>query len=148
MVGGYDHLRVVPAEDQHANQLEPRLREADRSEALRGGWPRALDALLYGVRNSRSFVVLSYGVPVMICGISNDASVWALGTDYITEHPKEFMRISKRIFPWLFAGLPVVWCLMDTLNTVHASWLSAMGFSHTSTQANGCAVYYLLNTHV
>ena len=83
-------------------------------------------------------------------GISSRAAVWALGTDYITEHPKEFMRLSKRVFPWLFAGLPVVWCRLDTKNTVHAAWLSAMGFSPApySKPRNGFEVYYLLNTHV
>lgn len=150
MGAGYDHLRVVPAEDQHAHQLEPLLREADRAEILRANWPRAIDSLLYGIRTSRSFVALADGSPVMVFGISESASVWALGTDYITEHPKEFMRMARRIFPWIFAGLPVVWCCLDIKNTVHAAWLSAMGFSPDphSNPGDGFEVYYLLNNYV
>ena len=147
MVAGYDDVRVVPAQDQHAHQLDPILREADRREILRAGWPRTLSSLLYGVRSSRSFAALTDGAPVMLFGILEDGAVWALGSDYITEHPKKFMRISMRIFPWLFAGIPFVWCYLDTENTVHSRWLSAMGFSPTpdSRTQNGFEAYYLNN---
>lgn len=83
----------------------------------------------------------------MLFGISEAGAVWALGSDYITEHPKEFMRISMRIFPWLFSSLPFVWCFLDTENTVHSRWLHAMGFRpipHSRTP-NGFETYYLNN---
>jgi hypothetical protein len=54
--------------------------------------------------------------------------VWALGTDYITTHPKQLQRCTKKILPLLSAGYAYIGGAIDSLNERHIRWLLKSGF--------------------
>ena len=56
------------------------------------------------------------------------ASVWALGTDWITENPLKFQRVTNKVLPLMSDGYSVIGGLVDAKNTVHVRWLIANGF--------------------
>lgn len=56
------------------------------------------------------------------------ASVWALGSDWITENPLKFQRVTNKVLQRMSEDYSVIGGLVDAKNVVHVRWLMANGF--------------------
>lgn len=127
-------ITIKKSTREDAACLSDNLREADIREIYRASKRTPLVALCNGLRSSRCFTAHFEGHPVMMFGLMEDksdptiASVWALGTDWITENPLKFQRVTNKVLPLMSDGYSVIGGLVDAKNTVHVRWLIANGF--------------------
>ena len=92
--------------------LAPRLREADKNEVSALGFRTPLAALEASFFSSdAAFTGLIDGVPAMMFGVgaplfAEFGTVWALGTDTLTAHPREMLVYGRRKIRELLEEFP------------------------------------------
>lgn len=130
---------VVPATVEHALELEPKMRQADRAECEGMGW-EALPGLLFSLKHSRdSWAGLADGECVCIFGVycksflGTEANPWLLATDEMPKHARTFLRLNKRYMASLRDEFQVLSGHVDVNNVVSQRWLRWLGFSVSET---------------
>lgn len=123
--------------------LAPRLREADVNEVLALGFRNSLAALEASFYSSDAvFTGLIDGVPAMMFGVgaplfAESGTVWALGTDTLTAHPREMLVYGRRKIRELLEEFPVLenWC--DARYHAAHRWLKRLGFTLSDPEPHG-----------
>lgn len=129
----------MPAMPEHAEDMAPRLRAADVLEVYRSHGHGALEALLSGLDSSEeAYTLFLDGRPAAMFGVAPIQrsllgtvwahSIWLLGTDDLTRHPRDFLRTSRRVFPYIASRYPVLFNMVDDEYTGALRWLEWLGF--------------------
>ena len=84
----------------------------------------------------------------MIFGIGSEGTVWALGTEWITENPTKFQRVTLKVLPLLFSGHKQVRCIADAKNVFHLKWLLKNKFAIRNTVLIKGNIFYHLIKNV
>ena len=130
---GCNGVTIRRATLEDAKKLARKLRAADVREIYRGSGRPPLVSLMTGVRETESYTAIDEsGNPVMMFGISREDGlgiVWALGTDYVTQHPKTLQRLTVKVLENFSKGVDRLGGLIDPDNTTHVRWLQANGFT-------------------
>lgn len=110
------------------------MRQADRDEVSAHSGSTPYDAVTRGVSFSkiRCTIVRTWGhKPVGVFGVTEDGTIWCLGTDDLTRKPLvyQFMRECRRYVDLLQDHYPILHNVIDARNTVHITWLRHMGFT-------------------
>src|SRR5262245_49981230 len=129
-------LVIRPACVADADELAPRLREADRLEILAADGRDPLIVLREGVeRSSPCFAVMSpLDHLVALFGAAPDTRsmhygmVWLLGSDELLRYPTQVLRLSRHWVDRLQKVYPVLGNRIDARNQVHLKWLLWCGF--------------------
>lgn len=122
---------LVPFRDHHIFQVAPFLREEDCLEATALG--KDVDATLEAsIKSStNTFTILLEGSPVGFFGYTGrddeDALIWMVGTNRLTEHPLSFCKTARGVIVDLLRFHPRLFNSVHRGNTVHIDWLKAMG---------------------
>ena len=107
-----------------------RLRQADVEELQALGYDTAQDALLVAIAHSElSFVDTVDGSPEAFGGVMSNGMVWCVTTtEYIEDHTRRFLSITKELIEALQQTYPVLWNYVYKKNTKHVRWLKFMNF--------------------
>lgn len=110
-----------------------KLREADIFEIETVHGCDYQTALFSVVRANEGSCSISFcnGVPFVIHGAKENGLIWAVGTDLIAQAGLSVIRWGRDLVETYQDKHRVLWNYMDRRNTVHARWLSAMGFVFT-----------------
>jgi hypothetical protein len=114
--------------------LAGNLREADYLEVEASGYDSALECLLIGLESQDTTYVGCDcdDKPFLICGTREDESgglVWAMGTDDIMNHKKEFIAISRVWLDKCHEKYDELHNCVHSKNEEHINWLRWLGFS-------------------
>lgn len=135
-------MEIRPFHITEAFSIE--LREADKAElkALYGLDPRPALGLACTLSHPESLrtVATDEGQLVAIFGSaihpqdSRVGCVWMVGSDLITKHSKEFLKITPDLVKTASEPYEIVYNYIDMRNTTHLRWLKYAGFTfgHTS----------------
>lgn len=122
-----NNLQILPLKPEHA-AITPYLRLQDLDEIHAGTDLSPELAVSYSIAHSeRGFAAFIDGKICAVFGVNNGV-IWLVGTDEITKHPVTFYRVSKKIFPQLSHGYPVLHNYVHVTNTLSLRWLRWMGF--------------------
>lgn len=126
------YIRLSTLDDPFT--IGPKLRKADISEIKAASGRLPSDALMRGVLNSRPCytAITPDGEPSGMFGVvpadKNTGIIWALFTDNILNHRKEFMRVSRQVVEECNNQYALLTNVVDARNTVHVRWLRKLGF--------------------
>lgn len=124
----------LPATEEDARDLAPRLREADRREiiALTGMVPEAALPLSLGPNTWAGFS--DAGELALLFGCNPVAEypdvgvVWLVGNDLIARRPREFHSVALQWLDQIHAKHPILTNMIDERNRLHMAWLRRLGF--------------------
>jgi hypothetical protein len=132
------HVDIVPATEEHARALAPRMRLADRLEVEATGGYTPLEALLFSLERSEvaraalfdGEVACMWGVaPLRRSAVLGRVGVaWLLTSDLVERHPRAFWRGCRAELPRLLARFDVLTNAMDCRNLVALRWGWRIGF--------------------
>lgn len=127
----YGYVREYVPSD--ADEIAQQMRQADRDEVAAHSGSTPYDAVTRGMSLSeiRCTIVRAWGhKPVGVFGVTEDGTIWCLGTDDLTRKPLvyQFMKECRRYVDLLHASYPLLHNVIDARNTVHIKWLRWMGF--------------------
>ena len=126
-------IEIVESIESHADYLYPRLREMDKREIwLQDANPaEVLHCPLQ--HNHNTLTALYDSQPMCMFGTvgiddSNDAIVWALGSNLIDEKKKSFYKASLQVVNILQSDYTKIWNVVpcDHLQTI--AWLKKLNF--------------------
>lgn len=127
---------VVPASEEHARWLGPRLREEDRREVAAASGRDPTDVLLAGLGGDVCLTGLSpEGEPMTMGGVYPDpedewaGQIWLLASPVILRHQITFLRRSRELLGALDTRYRLLWNRVDARNEVHMKWIRWMGFT-------------------
>ena len=127
-------IEIVPSITEHADYLHTRLRKTDMREIwLHEADPsEALHCPLQ--HNHKTMTALINGKPLCMFGTvaiegTNDAIVWALGSNLINEHKKSFYKASLKVVHILQGEYETIWNIVPFDHTETISWLKKLGFN-------------------
>ena len=129
-----DTLKVVASEDHHLVRVLQNLRRQDRVELLASGTLDPLAQFRWARENGQCWaVLLPSGAACAVGGIipvagSDNAAVWLMGTDELTQHWREFLRRSRAYVDALHEIRPVLFNRVHADNEIHLRWLRWAGF--------------------
>lgn len=118
-----------------------RLRAADRAEVIALGADPAFAVRCSALFSDEAWTGLIDGVPSMVFGVGQPifgpASVWALGTDNCTEHPREMLRFGRDRVRDFLTRYPEMenWC--DARYSAAIRWLRRIGFNVSDPEPRG-----------
>ncbi|MFG1395868.1 hypothetical protein [Roseixanthobacter pseudopolyaromaticivorans] len=126
---------TVPATVQHARDLCPLLRKADRAEvlALTGAPPELILPACVGGDAWAMFT--DTHELAGLCGVDHVVNfpgigiVWMLGSDLIAKHQRDFLAHAKLWVEDQHQRYPLLTNMVDARNTRHIRWLEWMGFT-------------------
>jgi hypothetical protein len=128
---------VRPATVEDAQDLAPRLRQADVQEcaAMSGNDP--LQSLLTGVLEGTETLTIvgDDGEIIAMFGIhhlpefgSDQACVWMMSSPSLIKIKSEFLRQTGDYLRFFHRQYALLWNLVDARNEVHIKWLKRVGF--------------------
>ena len=141
-----NNLQIIKLRPEHA-AISPYLRQQDIDEihAMTDLSPAL--AVAYSIAHSeRGYTALIDDIPCAVFGVAQGV-IWLVGTDEITKHPVTFFRVSKKIFPQLSQGYPVLHNYVHETNTLSLRWLQWLGF-HIDPPVNHFHHVYFFNKEV
>lgn len=126
---------VRPIREGDAEDLAPKLRQADLLEIEAAGTPSAL----YGLSESAKRSTLSWAVEIdgelvcmmgvcplsLLCGLG---APWLLGSEAIERHAGAFIKHTKIYIPLMLQAYPHLFNLVDARNRKSIAWLRRAGF--------------------
>lgn len=122
------------ATDEDIRFVGERLREADRQEVIALGADPAFAVRCSTLFSDEAYTGLIDGEPSMIFGVGqpilgDTASVWALGTDNCSRHPREMLKFGKLLVQDFLTRYPRMenWC--DARYEAAIRWLRKIGFT-------------------
>ena len=126
---------VVKATPEHAVDMAPRLRLADRAEIWASSKATPTRTLLASIKESRwAFAGLVDGEPVCLFGIvpvgliGPVAVPWLLATDAMERHARMFLHRSRHTVAIMSQAYPLLVNYVDARNKVSIKWLKWLGF--------------------
>ena len=139
-------LQIVKLRPEHA-AITPYLRQQDLDEIHEATDLSPELAVAYSIAHSeRGYTALIDDIPCAVFGVAQGV-IWLVGTDEITHHPVTFLRVSRKIFPQLSHGYPVLHNYVHEANTLSLRWLQWLGF-HVDPSVNHFHYVYFLNKEV
>lgn len=124
-----------PATVEDCRFVAAHLREADRREVLASGFRSPLAALEFsfygsdvafaGLIDGRVSMIFGVGAPVF----ADAGTVWALGTDDLTRHPREMLIYGRAKIRELLEQFPVLENYCDARYKAAHRWLKRLGFT-------------------
>lgn len=128
-------IEVVPATEEHARNIAPRMRQADKDEVLASSGREPLEALLYSIKHSdEAFTGMADGVPEIMFGVGTInllyqvGAPWLLGTDAVQTHYRPFLKSSMLWKSHLMSRYNELHNMVDDRNKVSKRWLKWLGF--------------------
>lgn len=126
-------LKVVPAKTEHAHQLGPHMKHADREEVKAASGLEPLEVLLKSLELSeKAYALVAEGEVIALGGVVrlNDTTgiPWALTSDKIALYPKQLCRITKELIKVFHKSYPLLTNFCDARNTTTIRWLKWCGF--------------------
>ena len=136
------NLQIVPLRPEHAT-IAAHLRQADIDEIHAASDLSPALAVAYSIAHSaRGFTALLDNSPCAVFGVAQGV-IWLVGTDEISHHPVTFFRLSKKFFPKLKKGYPVLENFVHVHNTLSLRWLQWLGFHIDAPENNFHHVYFI-----
>ena len=128
----YGYVREYVPSD--ATAIAKEMRQADRDEVAAHSGATPHDAITRGMSLSkiRCTIVRTWGhKPVGVFGVTEDGTIWCLGTDDLLRKPLvyQFMKECRRYVDTLQNIYPILHNVIDGRNAVHIRWLRWMGFT-------------------
>ena len=128
-------LRIVPAENAHADALAPSLRVEDALELHASHGLLPAQALHMGIRESLlccavvtdSDVLAMFGVHQMVAG-RDIHNIWMLSGAAVESHPIAFLRLCKLELEALLECWPVLVNAVDARYAKALRWAKWLGF--------------------
>lgn len=127
---------VRPVQPGDAEELAPRLRQADLDEIAAAGHPDPLKALLdsSSISTHSWTVEINDEVAVMmgVCPISilnGMGCPWLLGSDAVARHAGAFIKQTLVYIPIMLEAYPHLFNVVDVRNTKAIRWLKRAGFT-------------------
>jgi len=127
--------KVVRATLDHAIDLAPRMRLADRREIWASGKSGPHRALIRSMRRTRlSWCGMADGVPVCLFGVMPAACLgsvgvpWLLGSDDLPRHATAFLRGSREYVNAIRSDFDLLTNFVDSRNALSIRWLRWLGF--------------------
>lgn len=127
---------IVPATLDHAAELAPAMRPADRAEVWAAGLLTPLAALELSVeRASHAWSWVHQGEVLAMGGVApgqggmlgREGVVWLLGSTEIGRHPALFLRMSLVAIGRALAAYPVLHNVTDARHHASHRWLRWLG---------------------
>lgn len=126
---------IVPAAQEHVEQMLPYVRQADRHEVMASSG-RAVEDLLgrsvaqaemawAGLVNDK--VACIFGVTGASL-LSETGFPWMIGTHLVESHAKAFLRRNRPIVAQMLARYPYLKNYVDVRNSKAIEWLRWLGF--------------------
>lgn len=135
---------VAAALPEHAADLAPRLREADRREVAAFSGADAGEALMRGVRESSlAWTIIRDGRPLACFGVAPMSLLgatgvpWLLGSDDVRGISLAFLRGGRMFVESMLARFRRLENYVDARNTVSVNWLRWLGFTVHPAQRAG-----------
>lgn len=127
------NLHYRPARFEDCREIAPLMRSQDAKEVFYSNGLNPLRALQESYRVSQicNTVIHKDGSAVGMFGLSiNDvfASPWLLGTDKLTEVPKQFIPQAQEWVEDMNDKYPLLINFVHAENTVSKRWLKSLGF--------------------
>lgn len=133
-------VTLAPATEKNVRFVAEHLREEDDQElqTVTGGCDR-IEALLLGWRASETAIIGCIDhEPAFIIGVTQDGTVWLLGTPAISRAALSVFRACTQIAEALLRQYPRLHNVVDLRNTLHVRWLKLLGFTFTEVvEVNG-----------
>ena len=126
-------LEVVPAKIEHAYQLAPHMKQADREEVKASSGLEPLDVLLKSLELSeKAYAILAMDEVIALGGLvplNKEVGIpWALTSDKIALYPKQFCKITKKLLKGFHKSYPLLTNFCDARNHTTIRWLKWCGF--------------------
>ena len=133
----YPTLEVVPAKTEHAYQLAPHMKQADREEVKAASGLEPLEVLLKSLKLSEKAYAIMAGNEVIALGglvpLTHNVGIpWALTSDKVTLYPKQFCKIAKKLLKGFHKSYPLLTNFCDVRNHTTIRWLKWCGFQFIS----------------
>lgn len=126
---------ILPATDEHAGILAPRVTAADAAECWAMAHIKPLDALKLSIRHSfMAYTWVIDGEPACMYGISifglldETGYPWMLGTDLVKRHYMPFLRNYRRQLDDMLSMFTTLETYVDARHKVCLRWLKWTGF--------------------
>ena len=131
-------LELLPARMEHAYQLAPVMKQADREEVKAASGLEPLEALLKSLELSEKAYALLAGEEVLALGglvpLTEQIGIpWALTSDKIALYPKQFCSITKKLVKEFHKRYSILTNFCDARNTTTIRWLKWCGFQVVTT---------------
>lgn len=130
-------IEIRDAEIGDADLLAPVLRDADLREIQATMHGEPADLIRLSIQMSPRFrkTVFADGDIALIFGVgsgsllSDTGSPWLLGSELIEQHPKTFLRHSKKFVPKMKRGFRFLENQVAADNRLSIAWLKWLGFT-------------------
>ena len=137
----YPTLEVIPARIEHAYQLAPVMKHADREEVKAASGLEPLEVLLKSLELSEKAYAIMVRDEVIALGglVPLTAQIgipWALTSDKIALYPKQFCKITKELIKGFHKTYPLLTNFCDARNATTIRWLKWCGFKFIGTISN------------
>ena len=134
----YHTLELLPARTEHAYQLAPMMKQADREEVKAASGLEPLEALLKSLKLSEKAYALLAGKEVIALGelapLTHNVGIpWALTSDKIALYPKQFCKITKELLKGFHKRYSLLINFCDARNNTTIRWLKWCGFQFVGT---------------
>ena len=126
-------LEVIPATTEHAYQLAPVMKQADREEVKAASGFEPLEVLLKSLELSeKAYAILAGNETIALGGLvrlnEKVGIPWALTSDKIALYPKQFCKITKELIKGFHKNYPLLTNFCDARNITTIRWLKWCGF--------------------
>ena len=134
----YHTLELLPARTEHAYQLAPVMKAADREEVKAASGFEPLEALLKSLDLSEKAYAMVAGEEVIALGglvpLTQEIGIpWALTSDKTALYPKQFCKITKELLKEFHESHPILTNFCDARSTTTIRWLKWCGFKIVAT---------------
>lgn len=121
-----------------AEELAPRLRDADLREIAQGSGRLPLTVCREGVEKSElAYALIVEGQCEAIFGVRRNTArsfgvIWLLGSPWLSEHPRVLYEGARKFLPILLAGFDTVGNMISNEQEAYIRFLDRLGFSFQS----------------
>lgn len=127
---------IVPATQEHVEQMLPHVRKADRNEVMASSGLPVEDLLARSVRNAEmAWAGLVDDKVACIFGVTGASFLsetgypWMIGTHLVERHAKPFLRRNRPIVKTMLNRYPYLKNYVDVRNIKAIEWLRWLGFT-------------------
>ena len=128
----------------HVQYVADNMRQSDIDELAKLG-KTPLQALTEGLNSTECFTLLVNEQPIMIFGMEesglDSAVIWALGTDDVFKHRREFLRQSVKWRDSFLKDYSILFNHVDINNWESIRWLKWLGAKFDKPRPFGSGVF-------
>ena len=128
-------LQIVPATQEHLEQVAANMRQADADEAWAAGHMSPLEALEFSDRITRDTKAgLADGEVFCIFGTARASALsfngvpWLLGTEELPKYSRGFLRLNRKYISQIKKEFDRLDNYVDVRNHAAIKWLRWLGF--------------------